>query len=222
MQLLLERTVRRRDGSVTLLGSWAAQFRDAVSPGSEFDPSGNPAPITAQAAVLHYISITWKVIAAFVPPGHFLGGYPNFFGAIVLLAGLMYIIVDFSTLFACAVGLSNQMLGLTILAFGTNLPDALGSCSAATQAVDADPAITNITGSNAVLVFLGLGLPFVIATIYYGSQDETYVNQSGPLGFSTLLYVVCASYHELMSFAGSKLLACICEFEHLLAIDCAY
>lgn len=59
------------------------------------------------------------------------------------------------------------MTGLSIVAVGTSLPDTFASRIAAISDDDADNAIGNITGSNAVNIFLGLGLPWVIATIYY-------------------------------------------------------
>ena len=50
---------------------------------------------------------------------------------------------------------------------GTSLPDTLASRIAAVEDADADAAIGNITGSNCVNVFLGLGLPWVICSVYY-------------------------------------------------------
>jgi hypothetical protein len=53
------------------------------------------------------------------------------------------------------------------VALGTSLPDTFASKSAAVGDKNADNAIGNVTGSNSVNVFLGLGLPWVIATIYH-------------------------------------------------------
>jgi solute carrier family 8 (sodium/calcium exchanger) len=50
---------------------------------------------------------------------------------------------------------------------GTSLPDTFASKIAAKNEKTADNAIGNITGSNSVNVFLGLGLPWVFATIYW-------------------------------------------------------
>ena len=44
---------------------------------------------------------------------------------------------------------------------------------AAAQADDnADASIGNVTGSNSVNVFLGLGLPWTIAALYWGGADD--------------------------------------------------
>ena len=53
------------------------------------------------------------------------------------------------------------------MALGTSLPDTFASKAAAVNEKHADNAIGNVTGSNSVNVFLGLGLPWVIAAIYH-------------------------------------------------------
>ena len=59
---------------------------------------------------------------------------------------------------------------ITLVAIGTSLPDTFASLAAARQERHADSAIGNINGSNSVNVFLGLGLPWMLATIYHESQ----------------------------------------------------
>lgn len=56
---------------------------------------------------------------------------------------------------------------ITFVALGTSLPDMFASKSAALQEKHADNAIGNVTGSNSVNVFLGLGLPWLMAAIYH-------------------------------------------------------
>ena len=60
------------------------------------------------------------------------------------------------------------------LAVGTSLPDTFASKQATIESPDADAAVGNITGSNSVNVFLGLGLPWVIASVYYESQGSCF------------------------------------------------
>ena len=56
---------------------------------------------------------------------------------------------------------------ITFVALGTSLPDTFASKSAAVSERCADNAIGNVTGSNSVNVFLGLGLPWLIASVYH-------------------------------------------------------
>ena len=53
------------------------------------------------------------------------------------------------------------------MALGTSLPDLFASKQAATMDDTADNSIGNVTGSNSVNVFLGLGLPWLIAAIFW-------------------------------------------------------
>lgn len=62
---------------------------------------------------------------------------------------------------------------------------------AARQSETADSAIGNVTGSNSVNVFLGLGLPWVIASSYELAQnDKGYAVNTDGLDFSVLLFLI--------------------------------
>ena len=64
-------------------------------------------------------------------------------------------------------------MALVIIAGGTSLPDLYASRSAAIGDPTADAAIGNVMGSNAVNVFLGLGLPWTVAAIYWETVGVT-------------------------------------------------
>jgi solute carrier family 8 (sodium/calcium exchanger) len=63
---------------------------------------------------------------------------------------------------------------ISFVALGTSLPDLFASKQAVTDGTDADAAVGNVTGSNSVNVFLGLGVPYVIAAIYYNSSGDKF------------------------------------------------
>ena len=65
------------------------------------------------------------------------------------------------------VGLKDEITAVTSVALGTSLPDTFGSKAAAAKEKTADNAIGNVTGSNSVNVFMGLGIPWMIASIYW-------------------------------------------------------
>lgn len=82
------------------------------------------------------------------------------------------------------------MTAITLVALGTSLPDTFASKTAAQNSEFADSAVGNITGSNSVNVFLGLGLPWTIATIYSLNQGlDSYHYPGGTLGFSVALFL---------------------------------
>ena len=61
----------------------------------------------------------------------------------------------------------DSVTAITFVALGTSLPDLFASKQAATMDDTADNSIGNVTGSNSVNVFLGLGLPWLIASIFW-------------------------------------------------------
>lgn len=78
------------------------------------------------------------------------------------------------------------------MALGTSLPDLFASKAAATSEKYADSAVGNVTGSNSVNVFLGLGLPWLIAAIYHQARGTIFVVPAGDLGFSVAVYTAVA------------------------------
>ena len=73
---------------------------------------------------------------------------------------------EVATILGCAVGLKASVTAITLVALGTSLPDTFASVTAARESKYADSAVGNVTGSNCVNVFLGLGLPWVISAQY--------------------------------------------------------
>ncbi|XP_031697248.1 sodium/calcium exchanger 1-like [Anarrhichthys ocellatus] len=71
-------------------------------------------------------------------------------------------------------------------------PDTFASKVAATQDQYADASIGNVTGSNAVNVFLGIGVAWSIAAIYHNSRGEEFRVDPGRLAFSVTLFTIFA------------------------------
>ena len=72
--------------------------------------------------------------------------------------------------FSCRVSVT----AITLVAVGTSLPDLLASKQAVTDSTNADAAVGNVTGSNSVNVFLGLGLPWLLASVYYAMNGQRF------------------------------------------------
>ena len=88
---------------------------------------------------------------------------------IVGIAGLKIggdLTVDNSVLIAQELGLSEKVIGLTILAIGTSLPELVTSVMAALKGND-DIAIGNIIGSNIFNMLMIIGVTAVITPITY-------------------------------------------------------
>ncbi|BFZ17830.1 hypothetical protein BsWGS_20869 [Bradybaena similaris] len=142
--------------------------------------------------ILHFCSFFWKVMFAFIPPTHFFGGWPTFCISLGLIGFLTAIIGDLASIFGCLIGLEDSITAITLVAMGTSMPDTFASKTAATMEKTADNSIGNINGSNSVNVFLGLGLPWLLAAVYHAVNGNTFVVPAGDLGFSVIIYTIVA------------------------------
>lgn len=79
------------------------------------------------------------------------------------------ITVDSASYIAKAAGVSERVIGLTIVALGTSLPE-LVTCIIAAKKNSADLAIGNIIGSNIFNILFVLGLTSVIIDVPYQSE----------------------------------------------------
>merc|ERR1712010_102821 len=102
------------------------------------------------------------------------------------------IVGDAAALLGCFIGLPNSITAITIVALGTSLPDTFASMTAAKTSEFADSAVGNVTGSNSVNVFLGLGLPWVIASTYQENRGKEYITPPGDLAYSVTVFVICS------------------------------
>lgn len=151
---------------------WQDQFVEAIYVGGskeEQDEAG------ALDWIYHLIALPWKLVFACVPPADFHGGWSCFVAALTAIGGLTAVVGDLASLLGCCLQMPQLITAITFVALGTSLPDTFASKTAAQQDPYADASIGNITGSNSVNVFLGLGLPWTIGAIYWsfmGATDE--------------------------------------------------
>lgn len=88
----------------------------------------------------------------------------SFIMCIVWIGILSQFLVFCTTMFGCLVGIDPAIMGLTLLAVGTNIPDALSSIIVARNG-KGDMAVANSIGSNVFDILVGLGLPWFIAAL---------------------------------------------------------
>jgi len=149
-------------------------WRDQIV--ASFFPTGSKTGSSSagvQEWTVHFIAFPWKLFFSFIPPTTYFRGWLCFFVALVFIGVVTAVIADFAGLLGCVLGLQDSITAITIVALGTSLPDTFASKVAAVQDETADAAIGNVTGSNSVNVFLGLGLPWMIASIYWTATGST-------------------------------------------------
>lgn len=179
--------------------TWAYQFKKAIILQPTINENDEVDYVTGGEAFMHFAAIGWKVLFALVPPARIKHGWVSFGVALAFIGVVTAIVGEAANLFGCALGLKQSVTAITFVALGTSLPDTFASMTAAREAEYADAAVGNVTGSNSVNVFLGLGLPWLIGAIYaMDHPDEKtglkmYRVPAGPLGFSVLVFMICAT-----------------------------
>ncbi len=99
-------------------------------------------------------------------------------GGVCMLVGGGYLVTENAVGIAKIFGLSEKLIGLTILAVGTSLPE-LATTAVAAFKKQTDIAIGNIIGSNIFNIFLILGVNGLIKPIEYPAHNhETHVEQA--------------------------------------------
>jgi len=144
--------------------------------------------------VMHFIVIGWKLFFSIVPPPHYCQGWACFIVSLGMIGVVTAIVEKVATVFGCVLGVPPPITAITFVALGTSLPDTFASMTAAKQEKYADAAVGNVTGSNSVNVFLGLGLPWVLAVTFesgkYGDNAnyEGYFVPAAALGFNVVVF----------------------------------
>ncbi|XP_047458473.1 sodium/calcium exchanger 1b isoform X1 [Mugil cephalus] len=176
--------------------SWRDQFIEAitVSAGEDDDDDecGEEKLPSCFDYVMHFLTVFWKVLFAFVPPTDYWSGWACFVVSICMIGLLTAVIGDLASHFGCTVGLKDSVTAVVFVALGTSVPDTFASKVAAIQDQYADASIGNVTGSNAVNVFLGIGVAWSIAAIYHHSKGEEFRVDPGTLAFSVTLFTIFA------------------------------
>lgn len=174
--------------------TWGQQFKNACMLGPTIDEENLiVADVGCTEALWHFLSMFWKVVGAIVPPRQIWGGWAAFLMALLLIGIVTTIVGEVATVLGCVINLKPSVTGITIVAMGTSLPDTFASMTAARTSENADSAIGNVTGSNSVNVFLGMGLPWLIACIYWKvSEDSDYYVPPGSMSFSVIMFLSCS------------------------------
>lgn len=146
--------------------------------------------------------------------------------SLVLLVGLLIllassrILVWGATNIAVELGVSDLIIGLTIVAIGTSLPELAATIMSAYKK-EHDIALGNIIGSN---IFNMLGVMALPALIAPGTLPEGVLERDLPwtIGLTLLLFVMAYGFRAagyLSRFKGALLLSCFIGYETVLYLS---
>lgn len=127
----------------------------------------------------------------------------SFAMSILWIGFITHWMVEWCVRIGCILGVPSVVMGTTVLAAGTSIPDALSSIAVARDGL-ADMAVANAVGSNVFDIWLGLGLPWLL---YLSWQTPNYilVNTDELIPSSIILAGVLVVYYGSIAGNGFKL-----------------
>ncbi len=133
---------------------------------------------------------------------------------LILLGGVMIVVgsdvaVDAATALARIFGMSERLIGLTIVAFGTSLPELVTSATAAIKG-KADIAVGNIVGSNIFNILFVVGTSALITPVAYAANF--FVDSIVCIATAALLWVLVAKNKRLGRAGGACMLVCYAAY----------
>merc|ERR1711923_416084 len=187
--------------------SWLEQFSDAFTVQAEDDDDeeegeeGEEKMPSCGDYIMHFLTLPWKLIFAFIPPTGLVNGYLTFVISILFIGACTAVIGDIAGHLGCFINLKDGVNAIAFVALGTSVHDTFASKTASIEDETADNSVGNVTGSNAVNVFLGIGIAWSLAAIYWVSQGLTFDVPVGSLGFSVTIFCIEAGLAILILVA---------------------
>jgi len=187
--------------------SWLEQFTSAFEVQADDDEEGEEGEEGEEKMpscgdyIMHFLTLPWKLLFALIPPTAIGQGYPTFVIAIAAIGLCTAVIGDVAGHLGCFIYLKDCVNAIAFVALGTSVPDTFASKTAAIEDDTADNSVGNVTGSNAVNVFLGIGIAWTMAAIYWEAQGEAFIVPVGSLGFSVTVFCIEAGLAILILVA---------------------
>ena len=133
-------------------------------------------------------------------------------GVLWLIFGLLLLLISAQVVTKAAVEIANQLgvdeliVGLTVIAIGTSLPELAASVTAAVKG-HAEIAIGNVIGSNILNILAVLAVPALMPPV---AVDSIVIwRDYGVMALLTLILVIFAQLHRAISRLEGALMLCI-------------
>ena len=121
-------------------------------------------------------------------------------GAVMLKVGAD-LVVDNATLVAEAAGISERVIGITVVALGTCLPELVTSVVAALRG-NSDIAVGNVTGSNIANLLLVMGGPALFSSIPYDAAYNLDLALVAAFSLALVGFCYVGRRHEMSRVNG--------------------
>lgn len=115
--------------------------------------------------------------------------------------------VSGATKIAEVMGLSDRIIGLTVVAFGTSLPE-LVTCIQAARKQKVDIAIGNIIGSNIFNILLVVGLSALVSPEPIAFPNNFIIDATAAIAAAVLLWLLVLKNKRISRLGGGIMLLC--------------
>ncbi|XP_012940139.1 probable sodium/potassium/calcium exchanger CG1090 [Aplysia californica] len=149
----------------------------------------------------------------------------SFLISVAWISGLTYIMVWMVTITGDALDIPDTVMGLTLLAAGTSVPDCLASIFVARDGYG-DMAVSNSLGSNVFDILLCLGLPWLIESAS-NNGDSVSITSRGLIYSSLTLLATVAFLLVSIGLNKWKLtrgygVLCLFAYTIVVVLSCLY
>ncbi|NXG03085.1 NCKX1 protein, partial [Sakesphorus luctuosus] len=186
-------------GSDSSEDSSSGSEEDSDSTDGDDDEDGNDEPLSLewpetrkkQAIYLFLFPIVfplWSTLPDVRNPDSKKFFVITFFGSILWIAVFSYLMVWWAHQVGETIGISEEIMGLTILAAGTSIPDLITSVIVARKGLG-DMAVSSSVGSNIFDITVGLPVPWFLFSIFNGLSPVA-VSSNGLFCAIVLLFLM--------------------------------
>ncbi|XP_032834845.2 sodium/potassium/calcium exchanger 2-like isoform X2 [Petromyzon marinus] len=127
----------------------------------------------------------------------------TFFGAILWIAAFSYLMVWWAHQVGETIGITEEIMGLTILAAGTSIPDLITSVIVARKGLG-DMAVSSSVGSNIFDITIGLPFPWLLFAMLH-SFEPVKVSSNGLFCAIVLLFLMLLFVIISIALCGWKM-----------------
>ena len=117
--------------------------------------------------------------------------------SVLWLALLTYLVVDLAEKAGKCMGISEDLIGLSVLAIGSSLPDCISSVLIAREC-KGDMAVCNALGSNVFDILLCLGFTFFLQSVVNGGKSIPVESDAGFMSLILLLFIIQGIFNGIL------------------------
>lgn len=150
--------------------------------------------------------------------------YPlTFFMCILWIAIISYLIVELLGTIGQTFGISEVVIGLTVLAAGNCLPEAISSIITVRRG-DNGVGVSNSLGSCTLDILLSLGVPWLVKNLMHLNGDGVILSSNSLRYTTILLFLAIVTLYVILALAKYRLhtsvgLLLICAYTILAVIS---